>query len=183
MATLHFDFTQDATRAYILATLRKEAGDYLASDIDRHVKHSHLPQSHIKNLDEVHRIVRRLIASRTVKENINKTYGILAEAEAQVHGCKVKDTHFHEVGEASTFAEIVEIFMFLCALNPTKITATAVQVGSGKVECAHGTLDIPAPATKAILDSGIPIEDHKGKGELCTPTSAALIKCLVDEFV
>ena len=68
------------------------------------------------------------------------------------------------------------------ALAPERIAATPVQVGSGTVTCAHGELHIPAPATAAILDSGIPVCAERLDGERCTPTSAALIKHFVDEF-
>jgi uncharacterized protein (DUF111 family) len=68
-------------------------------------------------------------------------------------------------------------------LAPTRIIATPVQTGQGKVQCAHGLLDIPAPATAAILAQGIPVEARKRDGEWCTPTSAAIIKHFVEEFV
>ena len=67
-------------------------------------------------------------------------------------------------------------------LSGDRIAATPVQVGSGTVTCAHGELPIPAPATAAILDSGIPVCAERLDGERCTPTSAALIKHFVDEF-
>ena len=109
-------------------------------------------------------------------------YAILAEAEASVHGCSVEETHFHEVGNASGIRNALAICTAFYVLAPTRITATPVQTGQGTVQCAHGLMDIPAPATAAILE-GIPRATPALEGELCTPTSAAIIKQYVQEFV
>ena len=109
-------------------------------------------------------------------------YDILANAEATVHGCPVEHTHFHEVGNGEAIRCVCEICLAIEMIDPESITATPVQTGSGTVVCAHGELPIPAPATKAILDQGIPTSAELSEGELCTPTSAAVIKHFVERF-
>jgi len=99
-----------------------------------------------------------------------------------VHGVPVEQTHFHEVGNAEAVQNVLAICLAMNRLMPAKVTATPVQTGSGKVQCAHGLLDIPAPATAAILARGIPTCADKVEGEQCTPTSAAIIAHFVEEF-
>ena len=117
-----------------------------------------------------------------LKENVRGVYAILAEAEASVHGCSVEEAHFHEVGNAAGIRNALAICTAFYVLAPTRITATPVQTGQGMVQCAHGLMDIPAPATAAILKD-IPRATPAFEGELCTPTSAAIIKQYVQEFV
>ena len=110
-------------------------------------------------------------------------YRILAQAEAQVHGCAIEETHFHEVGLGMTVREILGMCAAIEQIGPGKVIASRVQVGSGKIECAHGVLDIPAPATAAILERyRIPLAEPRLEGELCTPTSAAFIARYVEEY-
>ena len=99
-----------------------------------------------------------------------------------MHGCAIDETHFHEVGNGEAIFNTLLICSAFAYLHPDHVAATSVQTGSGQVECAHGLMDIPAPATAAILATGIPVCDEKLPGELCTPTSAAIIKHFVDEF-
>ncbi len=87
------------------------------------------------------------------------------------------------MGEGKAILNALIICSAICHLHPDYIVATPVQTGSGKIECAHGLMDIPAPATAAILETGIPTTEEKLEGELCTPTSAAIIKYFVQEFV
>ena len=99
-----------------------------------------------------------------------------------MHGCPVEHTHFHEVGNGEAIRCVCEICLAIEMIDPESIAATPIQTGSGTVVCAHGELPIPAPATKAILDQGIPTSAEFGEGELCTPTSAAVIKHFVERF-
>ena len=185
MATLHLELSEDATRKHIFGTLVSTMEEVERVAVGRVVGDIGIRTGeHFHNIAEVERAIEHSIAPEAVCEQAKKVYRILAEAEAQVHGCAVEETHFHEVGEGQTVKEILGICTAIHILAPEKITATAVQTGSGKVECAHGILDIPAPATAAILQKyEIPLTEEKLDGELCTPTSAALIAHLVDEFV
>lgn len=186
MTDVHFDFTQAATRKAIFGTLipllpddvtRAKVGIVVGDNSIRSEEHLH-------DIADVERAIDLTVASDYAKAHTKAIYNILAQAEAQVHGCPVEETHFHEVGKGLTVREILGICTAVELLKPDKITASAVQTGSGTVECSHGVLDIPAPATKAILDKyEIPTVEEKLDGELCTPTSAAIIAHYVDMFV
>ena len=105
----------------------------------------------------------------------------IAEAEGHVHGCKVEEIHFHEVGTLDAVADVVSVCLLMQELAVEQVIVSPVHVGSGRVRCAHGILPVPAPATAYILQ-GVPIYGGQIKGELCTPTGAALIRQFADEF-
>ena len=182
MTVLHLDLTHDATRRSRLAHLgaRHEAAARAA--LDAAVEAAGVPERHHHDLPDVLATIDGLQASSRVKDDMRAVYRILAQAEASVHGCAVDETHFHEVGNGEAVRNVCAVCLAVEALAPDRIAATPVQVGSGTVTCAHGELPIPAPATAAILDSGIPMCAERLDGERCTPTSAALIKHFVDEF-
>ena len=113
--------------------------------------------------------------------DIQKVYELLAEAEAKVHGKYVSEIHFHEVGMKDALIDIASVVYLMNKLKVDKVVVSPVNVGFGKVKCAHGILPVPAPATARILQ-GIPIYSEDIKGELCTPTGAALLKHFVSEF-
>ena len=183
MTTLHLDLTRIATRRSLLADVRERLDDEARAALDAAIDVADVPEKHHHDLGEVFDTIDALEASDQVKDDMYAIYGILAQAEATAHGCEVEETHFHEVGNGEALRNVCAVCLAIEALDPDRITATAVQTGSGKVQCAHGELDIPAPATAAILATGIPVCGEKLDGELCTPTSAALIKHFVDEFV
>ncbi|MCL2664373.1 MAG: nickel pincer cofactor biosynthesis protein LarC, partial [Defluviitaleaceae bacterium] len=108
-------------------------------------------------------------------------YQIIAEAEAEVHGEAVSAVHFHEVGAMDAVADITAVCMLIEELAPQKILASAIHAGSGSVKCAHGVLPVPAPATALIL-TGVPVYGGEIKGELCTPTGAAVLKKFVSAY-
>lgn len=182
MDTLHLDLTCDATRQHILDELvgRIHLG---RKNVMRTVDNAGVPDRHHHSLAEIDRTIDGLAGvSEWVRKDMHAIYRILAEAEASVHGCAVDETHFHEVGDAEAIRNVLAICVAVDTLSPQTITATPVQTGKGVVECAHGTLDIPAPATAAIIARGIPVCEDRLDGELCTPTSAAVILHYVDEF-
>ena len=183
MDTMHWDLAKNATRTYILDEVCSNA-DGMREFLDDALAEAALPDKHHHDLPDVLASIDALNGvSDAVRNDMRAIYQILAEAEARVHGCEVDHTHFHEVGNAESIRSVLAICLAVRHLSPGRITATPVQVGSGQVECAHGTLDIPAPATAAILARGIPVCDEKLEGERCTPTSAAVILHFVDEFV
>lgn len=182
MTTLHLDLTRVATRRSLLADLRERLDDEARAALDAAVAAAGVPDKHHHDLGEVFDTIEALEVSDRVKNDMCAIYGILAQAEATAHGCTVEETHFHEVGNGEAVRNVCAVSLAIEALDPDLITASSVQTGSGKVQCAHGELDIPAPATAAILATGIPVCAEKLEGELCTPTSAALIKHFVDEF-
>lgn len=183
MQEIRLDLAADATRAGIRTQVYALLDENEKAAIEETVAPLRKSGGHYHDLGEVYEALHALAMGEKATADAEAVYLILAQAEARVHGCPVEQTHFHEVGNASSVADVVSICLAIEALGNPRILATSVQVGSGKVKCAHGLLDIPAPATAAILERGIPIAPEKLDGERCTPTSAALICHFADEFV
>lgn len=120
--------------------------------------------------------------NENVKSMAKKIFMVIGEAEAKVHGTTIDKIHFHEVGAIDSIIDIVGTSILIDLLCVDKICATSVPVGSGFVKCDHGIMPVPAPATMEIL-KGVPIKLNTVKGECSTPTGAAIIKVLCDEFV
>lgn len=179
---LHLDLTKSATRTTLLDELLALMSPEQRTRYDYILNHTTIPDKHHHSIGEANASIDAMTIDAALKENVRGVYAILAEAEASVHGCAVEETHFHEVGNASGIRNALAICTAFYVLAPTRITATPVQTGQGTVQCAHGLMDIPAPATAAILE-GIPRATPTLEGELCTPTSAAIIKQYVQEFV
>lgn len=145
-------------------------------DHDSHHEHHH------NSLHEIEHIVcGHLNLPQKVKEDVMAVYHLIAQAESKAHGVPVTQIHFHEVGTMDAIADVVAVCLLIHKLSVDKIIASPIHVGSGKVKCAHGILPVPAPATAFILKD-VPIYSGGVKGELCTPTGAALLKYFVDEF-
>ncbi|MFB0920251.1 MAG: nickel pincer cofactor biosynthesis protein LarC [Oscillospiraceae bacterium] len=134
-----------------------------------------------RNLDEVLRLISGLPLSETVRGAAASVYRSIAEAEAKVHNRPLGEVHFHELGSLDAVADVTAFCMLIERLAPEEICASAVHVGSGQVRCAHGLMPVPAPATAELL-RGIPTYGGEIKGELCTPTGAALLKHFVKNF-
>ena len=143
--------------------------------------HEHDEHYHHAGLKDVEQIISHLAVSEQVKRDALAVYGLIAEAESHAHGKPVPEIHFHEVGTMDAIADVTAVCMLMEKLHPDKIVASPVHVGSGHVHCAHGIMPVPAPAT-AFLLRGIPTYGGGVKGELCTPTGAALLKYFVVEF-
>ncbi len=142
--------------------------------------HEHAHHSHTA-LADIRLAVGALSVSDAVKNQVLSVYDRIAQAESQVHGVPVDQIHFHEVGSLDALADITAVCYLLEQLAPEQIMASPVQVGYGKVRCAHGILPVPAPATAQIL-LGIPIRAGDIPGELCTPTGAALLRQFVTSY-
>lgn len=144
---------------------------------EHHDEHQH---EH-RGLTDVSEIIRGLPLSEAIKENALAVYRSVADAEAKVHGRPVTQVHFHELGALDAVADVVAVCMLMERLSPDMVCASPVHVGSGQVQCAHGILPVPAPATAELL-MGIPSYGGEIKGELCTPTGAALLRHFVKSF-
>lgn len=144
-----------------------------------HHEHSH--HHHHTSMSDIGGIVSKLNTSEKIKKQILDVYNIIADAESRVHGEPVSQIHFHEVGNMDAIADVAAVCILINELNIRKIVVSPVHTGSGFVMCAHGKLPVPAPATALILE-GVPYYSDGLKGELCTPTGAALIKYFADDF-
>ena len=148
---------------------------------EEETEHMHDHHHHHGSMEDIRSIVSRLRIPTTVKLDILAVYEEIAQAESHVHGVPVEQIHFHEVGTMDAIADITAVCLLIHELKLDQILASAVHVGSGQVRCAHGILPVPAPATAQILRD-IPIYGGSIRGELCTPTGAALLKHFVTEF-
>ena len=108
---------------------------------------------------------------------------ILQQAEAAVHGAAPETVHFHEVGAFDSIMDIAGFASAFTLLAPSSVISTAVTPGSGKVKTAHGLLDVPPPAVREIVRTfGIPFSARNLPGECLTPTGAAILAAVVDEW-
>ena len=143
--------------------------------------HVHVHPHHHTDLDELTHRISHLNVSEAVRSDILAVYQSIADAESRVHGVPVEQIHFHEVGSLDALADITGVCLLMELLAPEQVLASPVHVGSGQVRCAHGILPVPAPATALLLE-GIPIYGGSIRGELCTPTGAALLRRFVTRF-
>lgn len=143
--------------------------------------HEHEHQHHHSDIRDIERIIQSLSVSQKVKNDALCVYKQIAEAESHVHGVPVTDIHFHEVGTMDAIADVVAVCLLMEKLDVKKVISSPIHAGSGHLHCAHGILPVPAPATAYIL-KGVPFYGGGVKGELCTPTGAALLKHFVTSF-
>lgn len=142
--------------------------------------HSHTHHHH-SGMHEIGHIVSVLPLSERIRKDILAVFGMIAEAESHVHGVPVNEIHFHEVGTMDAVADITAVCLLMDQIAPDQVIVSPVHVGSGQVKCAHGILPVPAPATAYILKD-VPIYGGEIRGELCTPTGAALLKYFASRF-
>ncbi len=143
--------------------------------------HEHHHHHHHSGMSDIEHIIGGLAVSEKVRENALAVYKLIAEAESAAHGCPIEQIHFHEVGTMDAVTDIVGVCMLIEELAPDRIVVSPINTGSGQVRCVHGILPVPAPATAYILKD-VPIYSNDVRGELCTPTGAALLKRFADEF-
>ena len=132
-----------------------------------------------------HKQIRGLIEESNLSERVKtqslKIFSRLAEVEAAIHGCSVEDVHFHELGGVDAIVDIVGASLGMEWLAIEKTVVSEIPVGKGFIDCAHGRLPVPAPATVALL-KGVPVYGTKIASELVTPTGAAIITSLAQDF-
>jgi pyridinium-3,5-bisthiocarboxylic acid mononucleotide nickel chelatase len=116
-----------------------------------------------------------------VKNTAVDIFSRIADAEARVHRCEKDGVHFHEIGAVDSIVDIVGAALCLDHLNIESVSSSPLPLGSGFVDCAHGKLPVPAPATLEIV-KGIPVYGGPSGGELVTPTGAGIIVSLSKGF-
>jgi hypothetical protein len=147
-------------------------------------RHSHAQEHDHPHTDEHHRSLSTILGiigsaplAEGVKQRAAWAFQLLGEAEAGIHSIPIENVHFHEVGAVDTIVDIVCAAAAAAALGVDRWMASPLNVGSGTVECAHGTLPVPAPATLALLGDA-PIYSAGPPMERVTPTGAAILRML-----
>jgi len=163
--------------SYDFTRTRALRGHLAGTRVEIHVPGKQ-PHRHLRDIEA-------LIAggglSEGVKQRALKVFGRLAEAEGKLHNMPSDKVHFHEVGAVDAILDIVGTCIGLEFLEVSHLTCSPVNVGSGCVQAAHGSLPVPAPASLELLRD-LPIYSSGVDGELVTPTGAALISTLATGF-
>ena len=135
-----------------------------------------------------HRHLKHIVAmidgahiDAAVRARAHQVFGRLAAAEAEVHGETIERVHFHEVGAADALVDVIGTLEGLAALGVERVYASPLRLGRGSVMSEHGLIPVPAPATTLLL-AGIPVEIPAVDFELVTPTGAALLATLVEDW-
>jgi pyridinium-3,5-bisthiocarboxylic acid mononucleotide nickel chelatase len=136
---------------------------------------------HHRHLSNILNIIDKSRLGEGVKERAGKIFTRLAEAEAKVHRVPVERIHFHEVGALDAIVDVVGACIGFDRLGVERFFCSPLNVGSGMVEMAHGRFPIPPPAVAELL-RGAPIYSNEVTGELVTPTGAAVVSTLAQEF-
>jgi uncharacterized protein (TIGR00299 family) protein len=139
--------------------------------------HDHAPH---RDYAEVKRLLSRARLDEDARALAADIFHRIAEVEAALHGTRVDRVTFHEIGAYDSIADVVGAAAAIAWLAPASIGALPIVVGTGRVRTAHGPVPVPAPATAALL-RGVPIL-AEGEGELTTPTGAAIVAAVVDDF-
>ena len=176
---LRTDLAKLALRGYRISAgvvqKRGLAATKFEVSVERDAGHPH------RTLKNVKALLEESTLDDAVRDMALRVFERLAAAEAAVHGVPIKDVHFHEVGAVDSIVDIVGAAIGLERLGITNIISGPLRFGSGTIECAHGTLPVPAPATTRLAE-GFPVEYTGVAGELTTPTGAAILTALADSF-
>lgn len=149
--------------------------DNTNKNIDKECNHIH------RNIQDIYNIIDNSDLSIKVKNLSKQMFEHVAMAEAKVHGKKIEEVHFHEVGAVDSIVDIIGTAIAIEMLNVDEIVCSPIHVGTGFVKCAHGKIPVPAPATLEILKN-VPIYSIGIRSELVTPTGAAIVKTLANSF-
>ncbi len=153
-------------------------------DHEHHHEHDHEhthEHHHGRSMAEIREIIERSALSEKVKSTSLAIFLKIAEAEAAMHHSTVDEVHFHEIGGIDSLLDICGVAWCLDYLGVDEVHCSALPHSSGFVDCAHGRMPIPAPATLRILQ-GVPMVPTDIKGELVTPTGAAIVATLAQSF-
>ncbi len=144
---------------------------------ESHHRHHHTHRS----LTEILELIRTAGLPDRAADRAQRVFRRLGAAEAAVHGVDVEAVHFHEVGAVDSIVDVVAACVALELLNVDRVLCSPIAVGSGQIECAHGTLPVPAPATARLL-VGAATQQSPAAGEATTPTAAAVLTTLAEGY-
>ncbi|GIP27590.1 hypothetical protein J23TS9_27200 [Paenibacillus sp. J23TS9] len=166
--------------------------DHEHSHSHEHVSHTHEHSyshgGHTHHHDHDHRSYKDIVHmiegagfEDPVKDIALKIFKKIGEAEGRIHGVPLEKVHFHEVGAVDSIIDIVGAAILIHQMDIAVIKSSPVPVGKGKIRIDHGIYPVPAPATLEIL-KGTPLEQSDVRAELTTPTGAAIVSVLAEEF-
>lgn len=135
-----------------------------------------------RHLADIIKIISGSDLPPEVKEKSQAVFKRLAEAESAIHATAPEAVHFHEVGAVDAIVDVVGTVLGLHLLAVDKVFASPLPMGKGFIKCMHGVIPSPAPATLEVL-LGVPVYGSGIEEELVTPTGAALISVLADDFI
>ncbi|WP_078412558.1 nickel pincer cofactor biosynthesis protein LarC [Priestia abyssalis] len=148
---------------------------------DHHHEHSHHHDHHHRTYQDIVKMIEAAGFSDQVKGTALKIFKRIGEAEGHIHGIPLEKVHFHEVGAVDSIIDIVGAAILIHQLEINVMKSSPVAVGTGRIHIDHGIYPVPAPATLEIL-KGVPIQQSDIKAELATPTGAAIVSVLAEEF-
>ncbi|MEM7412266.1 MAG: nickel pincer cofactor biosynthesis protein LarC [Myxococcota bacterium] len=160
---------------------RKPAKARAAAHDDHHHHHGHHAHSHGRSYREIVKLLEGARLDADVRARAIAIFTALGEAEARVHGLPLERVHFHEVGAVDAIVDVTGAAIGLARLGIERVSATPVALGEGTVETDHGRLPLPAPATLELL-RGVPTVPAHTEWETVTPTGAAILRTIVDEY-
>jgi uncharacterized protein (TIGR00299 family) protein len=145
--------------------------------------HRHEPSAHHqgRSLPQIRSLLMAADLTQRARDLSLSAFTLLAQAEGRIHGVPVEEVHFHEVGAVDAIVDITCSAAAADALDVDEWYCSAVNVGSGFVNCAHGRFPVPAPATAELLKNA-PVYSAHVQMELVTPTGAALLRALDCRF-
>ncbi len=146
-----------------------------------HAKTVYQEEKTHRHLSDIRAIIENSELSDLVKIRAIEIFTNLARAEAKVHGIEIEKVHFHEVGAMDAIIDVVGACIGFEMLEIEKFVCSKIHVGSGFIDIAHGKYPVPPPAVAELLKD-IPFYSTEIEGELITPTGAAIISTLCDEF-
>ncbi len=143
--------------------------------------HHHHHHTH-RGLAEVNSIIDGTTMTDNARHIAKDIFAVLARAEAKAHGTTIDEVHFHEVGAIDSIVDIISAAVCLDNLGITDVVIPYLAEGTGTVRCAHGILPIPVPAVcNIVAESGLILKQTEVKGELVTPTGAAIAAAICTE--
>ena len=154
-------------------------GTYVDVILEKEIHHHH---EH-RNLYDITQIIQKSEIDEKSKQLAIRIFMRVAKAEGKVHNRPLEEVHFHEIGAIDSIIDIVGTAILINKINPDKIISSVVNDGQGFIECAHGIISVPVPATSEIFaNSNAKFKQIDIDTELVTPTGAAIICELAEEF-
>lgn len=138
-------------------------------------------KTHVRHLNEIMKIINKSRLKTNIKEKVCDIFHLIGKTESKIHKQHLNTIHLHELGGEDTILDVAGTLILLDILKIEKIYCSEIPLGQGKIQCMHGLLPLPAPATSLLL-KGLPVYGTKIRKEVVTPTGAAIISYLSDSF-